>query len=125
VREALLVVRRGKKVLVRQRQAGERWAGLWDFPRFTIESPNGSASAEMIAKLKETTGVDAELAEPLMTLKHGVTRFRITLDCHWADCLSAPRRKDLRWLVPSQLADYALSTTGRKVARLIAQKIAD
>lgn len=123
VREALVVVRRGGKVLVRQRQSGERWAGLWDFPRFALESPNGAA--EILKKLTETTGVVAELAGSLTTLKHGVTRFRITLDCHWADCVSAPRRRaELRWLRPAQLTDYPLSTTGRKVARLVAHRVA-
>jgi A/G-specific adenine glycosylase len=120
VREALVVVRRRNTVLVRQRQPGERWAGLWDFPRFPVELSNGSLAEEIVFKLTETTGVVAELAEPLTTLKHGVTRFRITLDCHWADCLRTPRRRpELRWLRPLELADYPLSTTGRKVARLI------
>ena len=30
------------KVMIRQRTPGERWAGLWDFPRFTLEEMNGS-----------------------------------------------------------------------------------
>ena len=32
VREAALIVWRGRRVLMRQCQAQERWAGLWDFP---------------------------------------------------------------------------------------------
>jgi A/G-specific adenine glycosylase len=122
VREALVVVRRGVRVLLRQRQIGERWAGLWDFPRFAIGLSADSASDEIIDKLTATTGVVAELAEPLTTLKHGVTRFRITLDCHWADHRSSPRRLrgELRWVRPEQLVDYPLSTTGRKVASLLA-----
>lgn len=121
VREALLVVRRRDRVLLRQRQPGERWAGLWDFPRFPIESADGPWSEEILGKLAATTGIVAEIAGPLTTLKHGVTRFRITLECHWADCVSAPRRPppEVRWLTPAQLAGYALSTTGRKIARLL------
>jgi A/G-specific adenine glycosylase len=117
VRELLLVVRSRDRVLLRQRQASERWAGLWDFPRFPIDADDGSVEA-IVAKLAATTGVTARIAAPLTTLKHGVTRFRITLDCHWADCLRAPRRlpTGVLWLRPSQLADYPLSTTGRKVA---------
>lgn len=121
VREALLVVRRHGRVLLRQRQPGERWAGLWDFPRFAISSSGGVASDEIVAALHATTGISARLAGPLTTLKHGVTRFRITLECHWADCLAAPRRRsELRWLRAEELADYPLNTTGRKIARLIA-----
>jgi len=29
------------KVMIRQRTPGERWAGLWDFPRLTLEEMNG------------------------------------------------------------------------------------
>ena len=121
VREALLVVRRRNRLLLRQRQPGERWAGLWDFPRFPLASANGSWAEEIADKLASTTGVSAKIAGPLTTLTHGVTRFRITLDCHWADCVSAPRRPppEVRWLTARQLSDYPLSTTGRKVARLL------
>jgi len=34
--EAVVVIRRGNKFLVRQCGADERWAGLWDFPRYEI-----------------------------------------------------------------------------------------
>jgi A/G-specific adenine glycosylase len=124
VREALIVVRHGEKVLLRQRQPGERWAGLWDFPRFDVTSCHGSTAEEIEARLAVETGVSARLAEPLTTLKHGVTRFRITLECRWADCLVAPRRRrEQRWLRAAELADYPLNTTGRKVARLISSVI--
>ncbi|HVX15379.1 MAG TPA: A/G-specific adenine glycosylase [Pirellulales bacterium] len=122
VREALIVVRRGTTVLLRQRQAGERWAGLWDFPRFGVEAANGSLAEEIAEKLTATTGVVAAVAESIATLKHGVTRFRITLDCRWADCISSPRRRaGLRWVRPAQLGDFPMSTTGRKVAKLICE----
>lgn len=121
VREVLVVVRRRQTVLVRQRQPDERWAGLWDFPRFAVETSHGHVTEEVAARLKETTGVVAELAGPITTLKHGVTRFRITLDCHWADCIRASRRPELRWLRPAELAAYPLSTTGRKVADYVAE----
>jgi A/G-specific adenine glycosylase len=124
VQEVLLVVRRGRQILLRQRQAEERWAGMWDFPRYPLESAKGPWIDEIAEKLAATTGVRAAIGKPLTTIKHGVTRFRITLDCHWAECVSAPRRLPtaVRWLRPAQLADYPLSMTGRKVALLLAPK---
>ncbi|HVA45868.1 MAG TPA: A/G-specific adenine glycosylase [Pirellulales bacterium] len=121
VREALVVVRRGSQVLLRQRQADERWAGLWDFPRFTIDAVNGDLAADLAAKLTATTGIVAELGERLTTIKHGVTRFRITLDCYLADCAAKPRRlgNRCRWVHSDELARYPLSTTGRKAADLL------
>lgn len=38
-----IAVFEGHKVMIRQRMSGERWAGLWDFPRFTLEDMNGLA----------------------------------------------------------------------------------
>lgn len=40
--DASIAVFDGEKVLIRQRAEGERWAGLWDFPRFTLEELNGT-----------------------------------------------------------------------------------
>lgn len=39
--DASIAVFSGEKVMIRQRSQGERWAGLWDFPRFTLEDLNG------------------------------------------------------------------------------------
>ncbi len=36
--EVAVIVRSGGRFLLRRRSAGERWAGLWDFPRFPIEA---------------------------------------------------------------------------------------
>ena len=70
----------------------------------------------------QRTGVSIELGERLKTLKHAVTRFRITLDCYEARCISASSRKsdlsEMRWLRPDELSEYPLCTTGRKLSRL-------
>jgi hypothetical protein len=57
------------------------------------------------------------------TLKHTVTRYRITLDCFTAQYVSgdAPAGRH-HWLRPEQLADYPLCTTGRKIARSLKKK---
>jgi A/G-specific adenine glycosylase len=70
------------------------------------------------------TGLTIESAELVTTLRHGVTRFRITLNCYTASYASGkiPRAQAdrMRWLLPSELDEYPLSTTGRKIARLSA-----
>ena len=122
VREAAVVVRRANKVLLRQCQAQERWAGLWDFLRFPVNG--GKQSPHDIAAAVEQQW-DLRTAPPskIATLKHGVTRFRITLDCYTTTLVGrAPRlpSEDWQWVQPERLGDYPLSTTGRKLARLIA-----
>jgi A/G-specific adenine glycosylase len=124
VREAAVVVRRRGRVLLVHRREGERWAGLWDFPRFVCETANGSPiAAELQSKVHRQTAVTIGLPRPLASIRHTVTRFRITLDCFEADAvgLSIRRRSpaETKWLRPSELADYPLSSTGRKLARMI------
>ena len=124
VSEAAVVVRKNGKVLVRQCGEDERWAGLWDFPRFEIESEGPLFVAdELIAKVKQQTGISIKPGGLLKTLKHGVTRYRITLDCYEASFASgkigSKNRQPLRWLPLSALTDLPLSTTGRKIARFL------
>ena len=121
--EVAVVIHKKDRVLMRQCAAGERWAGLWDFPRFAIESEGPLfAEREIITKLREQTGVTCRLGPLQKTIKHGVTRYRITLDCYRATYISgrpqASRNAEVRWVAPLELADLPLSTTGRKLARL-------
>lgn len=126
VREAAVVVRRRGRVLLIERRPGERWAGLWDFPRFPIDASFGDGGTALADKVADLTGVACRPRELLTTLKHGVTRFRITLECHLADYLRMvpgriANRPKVAWVSPDALEPYPLSVTGRKLARLIAQ----
>jgi A/G-specific adenine glycosylase len=126
VREAAIVVRRRGRILLIRRAAHERWAGLWDFPRVPCDSPEISpTSAELVAKVHAATGVKIADLQLLTTLRHGVTRFRITLECYEARASgTATRRKprvETQWIKPADLPDYPLSSTGRRLARFLAQ----
>ena len=122
--EVAVIVRRGDRVLLVLRPAGERWAGLWDFPRFAIRSPHREdIPRELIEGVRRQTGITVEPGERLLTLQHGVTRFRITLDCCLARYVSGPEEKvssnNVRWLKPEELDAYPLNTTGRKICRVV------
>jgi A/G-specific adenine glycosylase len=128
VREAALIVRRNGRVLLLQRPDGVRWAGLWDFPRFPLHSSEpAQQQRELHDALLASTGVEARLGPLVTTLRHSVTRYRITLDCYEAATLPSPAGGTaagpdgvvMRWLRPAELAHYPLSTTGRKLARRI------
>lgn len=126
VREATVVLWRGPHVLLRRRADGERWAGLWDFLRFPLAASKRPAiERELTAGIREQSGLRSRSHEHIATLKHGVTRFRITLDCFHARC--QPGRGKLavgtwKWVKPDELAAFPLSVTGRKVARMIAKR---
>ncbi|WP_207394960.1 A/G-specific adenine glycosylase [Bremerella alba] len=126
ITEIALVVRRKNEVLVRQCGQDERWAGLWDFPRFAVADVNELSAAE--AQLKEASGIQASLGPHLTTIKHGVTKYRITLLCHEMSHEKGRLRpapgpdgqpRVWQWREASHLADLPLSTTGRKLAKLV------
>ncbi len=123
VREIAVIVRNSKgAVLLRKCGKAERWAGLWDFPRFS--NPNGSTvSKDIKSQVDKLTGIGITNLKRLTELRHGVTRFRITLSCFTARCSETPRLKsvegEIRWVSPDELDSYPLSTTGRKLAGLL------
>ncbi len=124
VTEAAIVVRKNGQILLRQCPEGQRWAGLWDFPRFEVESEGPLlVRDELVAKTRQQTGVVVEPGPLLKTIKHGVTRYRITLDCYAARYQSGKIARNggekLRWARPDDLDAYPLSTSGRKLADFI------
>jgi A/G-specific adenine glycosylase len=121
--EVAVVIHKNGRVLMRQCGEGERWAGLWDFPRFAVNAEGPLfAQKEIVAKVREQTAVTCSPGPLLKTIKHGVTRYRITLDCFRAEFISgkpaATGGARVRWVSRAELGELPLSTTGRKLARL-------
>ena len=128
--EAVVVVRRKNKLLIRQCQAGERWENLWDFPRFEIETKvakksrlQGEALTVTLEQLSENvkamTGLQVTLTPTDIRIKHAVTRFRITLDCFVTESVARRlkrTREATQWVTLSQIAEIPMSMTGRKIA---------
>ena len=123
-REAALLVRRRGRVLLVRIPEGRRWAGLWDFPRFELAGDAaGDPAAGLTAAIEASMGIAVRVGEHLLSLKHAVTRYRITLDCFAAQYLgngsTSAAAPDAHWVRPADLDRYPLSTTGRRLARLV------
>jgi A/G-specific adenine glycosylase len=142
VREAAVVVHRGEKVFLVQRPAHGRWAGLWEFPRFAVAARSRNAIQQaLVIALRDWCGLHIETGSVFMTLRHSVTRFRITLDCYKARLIVArnelgrrrltgggkspgtsPAASDekpyaaKRWLRLNELADYPLNRAARRIS---------
>jgi A/G-specific adenine glycosylase len=120
VREAAVVVRRGPHVLLVQRPAEGRWAGMWEFPHGPLgeQETHEEAAARL---LREATGLEADLGGELLTVKHGVTRYRITLVCFEAVHRKGAFRPGLyvrgEWVKPEQLGSYPVSAPQRRLAQ--------
>jgi A/G-specific adenine glycosylase len=122
LQEAAVVIQRSNgQVLLRRCQPGERWAGLWDFPRFAIPGADGPATRKVLCgKVHALTGVTIRSLQKLATIRHGVTRFRITLTCYRAVCQRGRAgNEDMKWVPLGDLARYPLSVTGRRISRML------
>lgn len=125
--EAAVVVRdpRGR-ILLRRRSEGERWAGMWDFPRGVLATgaaarePHSLSASKIIALVKEQTGAKIKITGERLRLRHGVTRFRIELVCFDAMLVGALHaREDLRWAEAEELKEIPLSVSARKLAKTL------
>lgn len=116
VHEAAAVVWRGKHVLIRCCQPGERWAGLWDFPRIQV-SANRITTPEIESEVVSQTGIKAGEFQEFLSLRHQVTRFRISLTCYRGLALGGRVRKShVKWVTLQDLRELPLSVTGRKIS---------
>ena len=109
---------------------------MWDFLRFPIEDadrhipesgldstrPVPSRLARQLERTsQDMAGIEIRANRFLTELRHGVTRYRIRLQCFLAETdASANRMADgFQWVHPDAFSDYPLSVTGRKLARLL------
>jgi A/G-specific adenine glycosylase len=141
---ALLIRKRGKTLLIRSPE-GERWAGLWDFPRVegngrrqtaggnrkkpgTKRSTkqgagNGAALREipgLADRLSALTGRKLIPGRLICSLKHSVTKYRITLlFCEGTDAGPTGTKPlcETRWVTAAELHALPLNSTARKLVQ--------
>ena len=102
VAATLLLIRKGRRILLRRREAGSRrMAGFWDLP----------APEDLPA---------ARIGEHLGEFRHTITHHRYTLRVVAAGLRRLPRSgaQELAWFEPAQFARIPLSTTARKAFRV-------
>ncbi len=112
---------RGDKFLLQEIPHGRRWSGMWDFPRTSDQTL--ISLDEALGWISRSEGIDAVVQSRLFTVKHAVTRFRITLHVHSATLHSSPADrtrtrapKGWKFVSRAELRDLPLSVTGRQIA---------
>jgi len=124
LQEVAVVVRHKGNVLIAQRLPNEkRWASMWEFPQTPVV---GAITSELAAQnwLKRSLNSSVRLGPEITSIRYAVTRFRLTLLVLEA---TAPRARvkcveyaDARWVPPTDLKNYPMSTAQRKVAEIVA-----
>ena len=104
------VVERNGRLLVRQRPAGVLNSQLWEFPN--LEILDGATPLQLARK---TFGRAPIKLEPLVTIRHSITRYRITLEAYRAEHSSPQTMLDGRWLTFRQLDKLAFTGAHKKI----------
>jgi A/G-specific adenine glycosylase len=124
---ALLIRKRGRTLLIRSPE-GQRWAGLWDFPRVGCARSEGARAGGVSQPVILTEHAQNYLAEQtghklipgrlICSLKHSVTKYRITLlFCEGKDVGSTGKAAqcDTRWATSAELQELPLNSPARKL----------
>lgn len=101
--------------LVRQRPAGAVNAQLWEFPNSEVNGSSGGAQEIFQAEF----GLIPKQISPLVTLKHSITRYRITLEAFAVSAATMPKKIAGVWKSPAQLERLAFTSAHRKILRAL------
>jgi len=116
------VVWKDGKILIGRRKPEGLLGGLWEFPGGKRKY-HESLQACAIREIREETGVDVAVIEPLITVKHAYSHFRITLHvftCQWVTGRARPRAcTDIKWVAPRQLDTYPFPRANQKVIEVL------
>ncbi|MCU0704505.1 MAG: A/G-specific adenine glycosylase [Fimbriiglobus sp.] len=123
VREVCVVLRRNGKVLLGQRPpSADRWANMWELPRGVV-GEGETVEAAAVRTAAEKLDVIATVGEMLATVRHGVTRFDITLTA--VEVRTRARKigegfyTAWRWVDLTEATECPMSTPQRKVVAAI------
>ncbi len=116
------IIRKNGRVLIAQRPADKLLGGLWEFPGGKVE-PGESLPVCLRREIREELGIEIEVGEQTLTLKHAYTHFKITLHVFEATRPSGRAQAlevaDFKWVRPNELAAYPMGKTDRQIAAFI------
>jgi A/G-specific adenine glycosylase len=126
------IVERDGRYLVRRRPDGVVNAHLWEFPNIEILNQNGGATNEArrngrasFARAAKELGLEFYNARPICTVKHSITRYRITLEAFAVQSKRTPRVPGGVWLPHARLDSLPFTSAHRKIGAQIIKGMTD
>jgi len=120
------VIRENGKVLIAQRPLEGMLGGLWEFPGGKQEA--GETLSECLRReIAEELGVEIEVGQPIVTIKHSYTHFKITL--HAFDCRlikgtpQALHVADWRWVTLEEINSFPFPRTDLKIIETLQHQV--
>ncbi len=113
-----VVWRDSEQVLIARRPLDDMLGGLWEFPG---GKQQGSESLQECVRreIREELGIDVEVGELFLTVKHAYTHFRITLHVfhcrHKSGRPKAIEVADFAWVTLDELEAYPFPVTDQQI----------
>jgi A/G-specific adenine glycosylase len=116
------IIWKGDRLLITLRPPRGLLGGLWEFPGGTLEA--GETLQDCLKReIREELGIDIEVGDPVVSVKHAYTHFKITLHafhCRYAGgkirCLACD---DYRWITTKDFGEYAFPAADRKIIEIL------
>lgn len=113
-----VVMNEKNEVLIALRPNDAMLGGLWEFPGGKKEDGE-NIKQTVVRELHEELGVDVEIVEPLMQLKHAYSHFKITLHayvCSLVDGNPQPKTsQEIKWVAIEQLDQFPFPKANRRL----------
>ena len=109
------------RVLVRRPPNGLVKAHLWEFPNLEVANSN----ADLIESARQLLGSRPLSLHTLATIRHSITRYRITMEVFRVDSATplVNRDRSARWYTLAKLKKLAFSSAHRKIVNLLAAEL--
>ena len=112
------VIRKNGRILIAQRPLGGRLGGLWEFPGGKQES--GETLPQCLRReIKEELGIRIKVGQPIISIDHAYTHFKITLHAFECQLVSGKPQtlqvENFRWVKLSGLDKYAFPKTDLRI----------
>jgi A/G-specific adenine glycosylase len=116
------VVKKRGKILITKRAEEGLLGGLWEFPGGKVK-PGESAQEACRREILEETGLLVNVGEPIATVRHAYTHFKIILHVFYCDFVSGKASLDgpvdFKWVRPEALSNYPFPKANLKVFPLL------
>ena len=119
---AAAVVWKKGRMLIDQRKPEGLLGGLWELPGGKVE-PGETREDAVVREVREEVGLEVTVRGYLTSVDHAYSHFRITLhvfECDWVSGTARPIAcEQVRWVRPSQLAEYAFPAANNRVFEVL------
>ncbi len=112
------VIKRGEKVLLKQRPPSGLLGGLWEFPNWTMkEKQRSKLRLRLRNHIKKDIGIVADVKEFIGTFRQTFSHFKLTL--HVYHCQGIGKGGRGKWVFPKGLPLLPMSRIHRRIANTL------